>query len=784
MDRVSRFQNALLQQDVPELDSLHLWPDLDHMGRPIVVAGNNALVAKLIRRDGRHVALRLVDNSAVGGDWLLRHTALQQRLGLGIRQRIPAGIRVIRGASFSSVIRPDDDGRSRRSTAAVAMEWVEGPTLMQTVDRASRAGNTVVLRALSKALTECTTGLAAESFVHGDITAHNLIVRPDGRFIAVDLDTAAWPGSPLGPGTAGSPGYRHPTATLGGEARDGFATLVLQTSLAVLAEDPDLRRSFGDPISASDGALVFTAWDLQDPEASPAFAEASARVSGEALELLRRLSLACQTDREDVPRLLDGVPGVGSPLAQSEQEPAFERTWRLASALDRLRSRYGSETSDPPEAADVPQARPADQTTTVPAAAWPGAAASTADRGDLPRPHVEEERTRLTEAIQRDDEAEVAWLWARLADDPIARMQAGDVENVLARGYSRRIDYEASRGDDDGVIALADEATARRLPLPQASRARVRLARERRGVRADLERALAEDNSPALAELAVSGRLMVLGDADRRSLQRVLRAIERPALDRALQTDDDRIIQQAYDPALFDGDLTLGAEERDRVELAVTREAWVVSVRTALRQRRTNDLMDLFTNPPQGGAERLGVAERRRIRREIERKRALDDLAQAVKGDDEAAIIAALNKVERVGARISDRFTWGAIQRVVERVSVIEDVIEVLEQRPLDYVRLAQLLPVVRSLGLAGDPRLQGDLSVDVLQRHVVRLAHVRRLRAALQRDNDIAIVVAAIPDPHGALDELTEDERDRVAAAIRSRRAADRRFVDARMAT
>ncbi|HEV2065336.1 MAG TPA: hypothetical protein VGR08_00765, partial [Thermomicrobiales bacterium] len=160
------------------------------------------------------------------------------------------------------------------------------------------------------------------------------------------------------------------------------------------------------------------------------------------------------------------------------------------------------------------------------------------------------------------------------------------------------------------------------------------------------------------------------------------------------------------------------------------------------------------------------------------------DLAQAVKDDDEAAIIAALNKVERVGARISDRFTWGAIQRVVERVSVIEDVIEVLEQRPLDYVRLAQLLPVVRSLGLAGDPRLQGDLSVDVLQRHVVRLAHVRRLRAALQRDNDIAIVVAAIPDPHGALDELTEDERDRVAAAILARRAADRRFVDARLAT
>jgi len=782
MDRVSRFQNALLQQDVPELQSLHVWPELDHMGRPIVVAGNNALVAKLLRRDGRHVAFRLVDNSTVGGDWLLRHTALRQRLSSGIRQRIPAGIRVIRGKSFSEVVQLEDDGGAGNSTAGVVMEWVEGPTLMQTVDRAARAGNSTVLQALSKALKDFTTGLAAESFVHGDITAHNVIVRPDGKFVIIDLDTAAWPGSPLGPGGAGTPGYRHPNATLDGEARDGFATLVLQTSLAVLAEDPDLRRSFGDPISASDGALVFSAWDLQDPDASPAFAEAFDRVSGEARELLRRLSLACQSSRGELPTLLDGVPGVEVPtVPRSPQEPAYERTWHLSSALDRLRARYRPETSDEADADDGVHVHPGDGMTTAPAEGWAGA---TAGRAELPRQHVEQERARLTEAIQRDDEAEVTWLWARLNDDPIARMLVGGVEDVLARGYSRRIDHEASRGDDEGVISLAEEATERQLPLPEASRARVRLARERRRVRADLERALAADDSPALAELAVSGRLMVLGDADRRSLQRVLRAMERPALDRALQTDDDRIIQQAYDPALFDGDLSLGTEERDRIELAVTREAWVVNVRTALRQRRTNDLMDLFTSPPLGGAERLGVAERRRIRREIERKRALDDLAQAVKGDDEAAIITALNKVERVGARISDRFTWGAIQRVVERVSVIEDVIEVLEQRPLDYVRLAQLLPVVRSLGLTGDPRLQGDLSVDVLQRHVVRLAHVRRLRAALQRDNDIAIVVAAIPDPHGALDELNEDERDRVAAAILARRAADRRFVNARFAS
>lgn len=785
MDRIARFQNALLQRDVPEFQNLGVRPELDHTGKPVVVAGNNAMVAKLIRRDGRHVAFRVVDTSDVGSDWLLRHSALQQRLGPGIRKRLPAGIRVVRGRSFSGLSEAEEDRRAGHSSAAVAMEWIDGPTLMQTVDRAARAGNVAVLRALAKALDECMNDLAAESFVHGDITAHNIIVRPDGTLAIVDFDHASWPGSPLGSGGAGSPGYRHPTATLVGELRDGFATRVLLTSLAVLADDPDLRRSFGDPVSAPDGTLVFSAWDLQDLEASPAYVDVLSRVSEETRELMWRLVQACQTAVEDMPSVLDDMPETDPSALSKQDERTFEKTWQLDSALDRIRSRYGSGLPDDgttgesisDERRDGPNPGSIEP-------GWPEAVSPDPAETGLWQPGVEEERLRLTRAIERDDEGEVAWLWARLARDPIALMYAGAVEDLLAWGYHRRIDHEASRGHDDQVIALADEASERNLPLPVGARVAVRSARERRNVQAELERALREDDTAALADLAVSGRLVVLGDADRSSLQRVLRAIERPALNRALDSDDDRIIIQAYDPVLFDGDLSLGKKERDRIELASTRLVWVVAVRSALKARRTHELFDLFTAPPPGGTERLGMAERRRIRREIEQRRSLDELTQAVKGEDDAAIVSALNKVERVGARITDRFTWGAIQRVVERVSVIEELTDVIERRPLDYVRLAQLLSVVRSLGLTGDPRLRGDFSVDALQRHVVRFAHVRRLRAALQRDNDIAIVVAAIPDPYDALDELTEEERDRVAAAIVARRAEDRHFVDARVAS
>lgn len=779
MDRIARFQNALLRPNVPELVSLHLRPELDHMGRPVVVAGNNALVARLVRRDGRQVALRVVDNPRPGGDWLLRHTALQQSLPAPVRRRLPAGIRVVRGGSFADVTEASGPVAVEPG-GAIAMEWVDGPTLMQAVDRAARAGNAAVLRALATSLRSCLNALAAESFVHGDLTAHNLIVRTDGTVIAVDLDSVAWPGLPLGTGGVGSAPYRHPAAVLTGPLRDGFASLVLVASLAVLGDDPDLRRSFGDPVSAPDGALLFSPWDLQDPGTSQAFAEAFERVGGEAAAMLRTLARACHATPEELRGLLSTVPRLVLGATAGDDTPVSDTTWQLGAAVDRIRARFGTATVDAPAPREPDPVAYPEWTTSL------ADAEATEPEPPLDRTRrrdVDEERRRLAEALDREDDGEVAWLWERLADDPVARLERGRVEDVLAGGYGRRIEHEMHRGHDEQVIALADEASERRLPLPPGARSAARLAQERRQVRADLDLALDRDDTDALVDLAVSGRLVVLGDADRSALQRVLRAIERPILDRALASNDDRIIINAYDPVLFDGDLSIGREARERIELAGLRDAWVGRVRTALRQRRVGDLFELFTNPPEGGPERLGVAERRRIRREIERRRALDELAEAVKGEDDAAIIAALNKVERVGARIGDRFTWGAIQRVVERVSVIEDLVDAAGQRPIDHVRVAQLLSVVRSLGLTGDPRLTGDLAVDTLQEHVVRFAHVRRLRAALQRDNDVAIVVAAVPDPHGALDELTEDERDRVAAAIMARRAADRPFVDARVA-
>jgi hypothetical protein len=268
----------------------------------------------------------------------------------------------------------------------------------------------------------------------------------------------------------------------------------------------------------------------------------------------------------------------------------------------------------------------------------------------------------------------------------------------------------------------------------------------------------------------------VLGDTDRRSLQRVLQAIEWPTLQRAIVSDDDVLIVAAFDDELFDNGGFLEDEVRARIDLARARVAWLEQIRDGLRRRSATELRGLMIDPPEGGPERLSSPERRRVRQMIEQQRALHDLKAAIQSPDDQVIVAALNRAERVGARVTDRTMWSQIQHVVERVAVIDELLESSEAQPPDHARIAQLLPTVRSLGLEHDPRLGDNDLVNRLEQHVVKMAHVRRIRAAIARDNDIAIVAASVPDPRHALDMLNEDERNRVAAAIRARRGASRR--------
>lgn len=773
MENFVRFQNALAERRVPALAILQARPVTDKAGRPHVVAGNNALVARLRRVDGADVALRIVTSGDKDHDLPLRYAAIADFQAAHGSAHLPMAIRPLRNDVPDLVV-------SGSSGFVVAMEWITGPTLLQGIDRAAQAGNVQVLRALAVALTQTWNDLQDLGFTHGDLTAPNLLVRANGQLAVVDLDTTSWEDAPLGPSGTGTPGYRHPTLFRDATLRDTFASLVMLVSLAALADAPELRRTFGDRPTTADGRLLFSARDLADPSTSAAFQAADAHATPPTRALLQALREASMGGVDAIRAACALLPGFRFPMPTSTSSSG----WDVGPVIERIRSHYTDTwtTVKTEEAADPWAASWSEADTRVVEAVAAGPAEgqlSEAGWVDAATPGstavTGEDIAELKAALSRNDESEVKRLWSQLAHDPLARLSAAEVESVIAAGYDRRVMEEWKHKRDLGVVAVAAEAGDRQIPLGAEARGIVRQAHERTLVRAELAEALATGDRPRLAELAVSGQLVVLGDADRQSLQQVLQAIEWPALRRAIESDDDVLIAAAFDDELFQGVSVLEEDVKDRVELARTRVQWLVEVRLALRRRNAGELRELLIDPPPGAPERLSAPERRRIRRSIERRRALAELDSAIREDDDAAIVVSLNRVERVGARISDRATWARVQQVVEQVSLIDDLLEAAEAQPLDYARISQLIPAIRALGLEHDPRLGGDDLVERLETEVIRMAHVRRIRAAISRDNDIAIVAAAVPDPRGALDLLHESERDRVAAAILARRREER---------
>lgn len=762
MSTLAELKNALLGPGVSVLEALHARPVLDKAGSPRVLAGNNAFVAHLQRDDGRDVALRIVAPGTAAGDWSVRYSALASLQAIERIRRLPRAIRNI----------PRREGRLDTlvpgAQAAQVMEWIPGPTLLAAIDRAVATGNRDVIRALAAGTVQMWNDLVEATLVHGDLTAQNIMVRADGQLAVVDLDTASWRDAPFGTGGLGTPGYRPPRGNRDGHLRDAFGMLVIQASLAAISENPGLHARFGDPDTVTDGTLLFNERDLANPDQSQAFTESRHYASPETRQLLDALAGASTGGHNEVLDALALIPRLRIPDELSESAEVDGETWNTGPALERLRAHYTSTWE-----------------TLEKQGTWPGPPPGSEPSGwDAPSPGDDLQDSRLgepvgppvhqlAEALNEGNEAEILRLWNELQGNPHSALMAAAVEQVIGEGYERRLATESRAGRDSGVVAIADEAERRQIPLGIDARRLARRAQERLDVRADLEAAIAMNDVAALADLAVSGRLVVLGDTDRSTLRKVLQAIELPILRRALDTDDDQLIVLAFDQELFGDGNPEFHDEAERAALAVSRLGWLADARDALRRRDARSLNRLMLDPPSGAIDRLSTPERRRILKTIESEKVLRSLDEAIEGDDEAAIVSALNAIERIGARIPERKTWRQIQQIVERIAVIDDLLAAANAQPPDHARIAHLVPTVRALGLEHDPRLGDAGMLERLEEQVIQYAHLRRIRAAIARDSDIAIAAAAVPDPHGAVALLNDAERDRVGRAIRHRRHA-----------
>jgi hypothetical protein len=729
VDSQIRLTNALIGHRVLEISRRRLRFAPAAGDGAAVTAGTTAFITRLHHASGRYYALRVAQDRSAGLAWERHYAALAADLPQDVRTFFPREISVIEGGITIAGSR----------FPAILMEWLDGFTVFEAADHAASERNRAVLLALAESLVELYVGLRDARVTHGDLSPDNLMMRSSGDLVCVDLDTVQWPGMRVRSLQAGSAAYRHPRPGAIPRHQDAFAVLVLYTSLNVLADAPDLRRIVGQDADVPGGGLLFSSWDLADPGTSRAFSLAREGAGARSRQLLALLQRAITSEPYQTPEILAealALPPEEEPAADPGDNQANE-TWDLSRVIDRLRSEFG-------EAGEGRQSRD----DRVFATTWPSA-------GDVAMPDPEPAEPGP-------------------ATSPGVNLSVLEDEQALAAQFRERIIEAARRHDDGAIVRLARNAEDQHLPLGSEPRRIARLARERMAIREKLERALAHDDKPVLAELARSGDLVVLGDTDRASLTKVLRALEWPGLVQALESDDDAMILTWYDDELFGQTGALPDDLRARVDLAGTRSRWIEEVRAVLKRRDARALEALLADEPKGGLDKLSKGERARVLRLIERQSALDALHVALREGDSDRILRALRAIERAGARIENPSTWSAVQGVLERATVVEQILEAASSNPPDDRQLAHLLPVARRLGLERDPGLTREFSFQDLQDMVVRGAAVRRIQRAIRDDDDQAIRQAASPDGAGAMGLLSPGERRRVELA-RSRRIAAR---------
>ncbi|HEY7029943.1 MAG TPA: hypothetical protein VH482_01385 [Thermomicrobiales bacterium] len=780
--------------------------------QPWRVVGSQAVVYQLRQSTGRVLALRCFLDDELEPTLGDRYRALAGGQGLQ-HLRALAHSPIVGGLTYLSegLTFPAADFRSTH-LPIVAMDWVMGPTLIAAADRACRAGDRAYLAALAAAWLTMVDALAESDFAHGNLTGDNALVRAREGIALVDYDTASWPGIPKLPAPDQLPGYRHPRGVASRpERRDDFAALMIYASLRVLAQWPDLREEHGDPPSKLGGVLLFSPKDLASPDSSKLFGKLRIIDDPEVQALIGILREACLVKVDDVPpfrEAVDAAVHVARSLPASRPSAGFDprerqqRLTRLNSLLlagdEEAARRYwrSSGLHDDPEAARELGARMADlerqrslrDARRAAESGDPPIAAPVWEREKLSDPPLQAPTRPLSEsakrrsaaierlrvAIESGDAATIGSLWPELRGDPAAAPYAIQATETLSKLLGAAIAGAIERGDDAATVAAVRDAEAQGIAVGLAARRASRLAARRLKIRRELDAALRDDDRDKLASLALGGQLEELGRLTESTMRTVVRAIHWPLLMQALAGDDDRAIDLAFDPDVFENADGLSVEDRLRIDLAQRRVRWLDMVRRAIRQRDVPTLRVALDDIPEGADRHLSRVERDRITRMTTRDRAIGHLAEAMKTGDDISIVDALNEVEVAGATLPDDLDWQAVRGVVDRLSLAAAIRRAALAKPPDYARLGRLLPAARDASGGEAPYLGSNLDFAQLETDVTRAAARARLRDAIARADETAIVAAAVPDLYGTIPTLTPEERKVVERAVKNQRGMD----------
>ena len=184
------------------------------------------------------------------------------------------------------------------------MEWVEGETLGQAVQKAAQQGDKARLQQLADNFTDLALWLLAQPIAHTDLKHDNILVKPNNSLVLIDYDGMFVPALANYPAeNKGVEEYQHPQRQLSdfNQHLDDFSIALIAAALYGLAQQPTLYNQYNQ--YGSPDNLLFKAEDFKQPKNSPLWKALQALHHPIITPLLDQLLTALQTNSLQLPRL-------------------------------------------------------------------------------------------------------------------------------------------------------------------------------------------------------------------------------------------------------------------------------------------------------------------------------------------------------------------------------------------------------------------------------------------------------------------------------------------------
>ncbi|MFL5628219.1 MAG: hypothetical protein ACJ788_21785, partial [Ktedonobacteraceae bacterium] len=186
-DDAMRFAHVRLQINDPEIsqgevETITISTKIGKIVQPWGVEGGFAVVYKFRTRSGKFRALRCFRRD-MDSDTQFRY----ERIGPYFQAH---AAHITAGFNYhpQGILVKESSFPQGRIYPVIEMEWIEGATLLDTVDELCRQRDQAGLRDLSQRWLSLLGTMRQARIAHGDLAGGNVMVRRDGSLVLIDYD--------------------------------------------------------------------------------------------------------------------------------------------------------------------------------------------------------------------------------------------------------------------------------------------------------------------------------------------------------------------------------------------------------------------------------------------------------------------------------------------------------------------------------------------------------------------------------------------------------------------